>query len=62
MTETVKDWFEENCRTTGNNKIVCQRENGEVQAIDPLDQMDMEREASSENIDQFIEKNQAVGL
>lgn len=59
MADSVKDWYENNCRPTGKNKLVCETEQG-VEVIDPVDPDIANQPATDQNIENFVEKNKAT--
>lgn len=59
MADSVKDWYENNCRPTGKNKLVCETDQG-VEVIDPVDPDLAEQPATQDNIENFVEKNKAT--
>lgn len=59
MADSVKDWYENNCRPTGKNKLVCETEQG-VEVIDPVDPDLANQPATPDNIENFVEQNKAM--
>lgn len=54
----MKDWFERNCRPTGQNKMICSFGN-EVEVIDPLDSDLADKPATEDNVEKFIERSKS---
>jgi hypothetical protein len=58
MADTVKEWAEENCRPSGKNKLVCEKDN-ELVALDVHEQGDEQIPATDDNIEQFLQREKA---
>lgn len=58
MPESMKDFFENSCRVTMDNQIVCVHGN-DVRVLSPLDEDMAEKKATKENIKKFFEENES---
>jgi hypothetical protein len=52
----LEDWFLDNCRLTAKKQFVCVHGN-EVEVISPISEEDAKKDATDENIRDFLEEN-----
>lgn len=61
MDKTVKQWADENCETTGQNKLICQKGTEQV-VIDPYQQQDHSNPATEQNVERFLNREKSIEI